>query len=240
MFDIDLKRCWTGYGVRFFGLFSIWVKASTVSKNNILLNSVLNNFKYFSTLHFLMKKIVVALTGASGQVYGIRILEELNNLNVETHVIVSKPAQLTLEAETDLSVDYLRSLATYFYTPENIGAKIASGSFRHDGMVIAPCSMKTASSIAYGIADNLITRAADVTLKEKRKLILLVRETPLHEGHLDALLRLAKFGALIMPPVPAFYTRPKTIEEIVDQTVLRVIEKLGFDVDYKEWVGIEQ
>jgi 4-hydroxy-3-polyprenylbenzoate decarboxylase len=186
-----------------------------------------------------MEKIVLAMTGASGQVYGIRLLEELKKLGSEVHLIVSKPAILTLKTETDVDLDYIKSLADHFYTPKDIGARLASGSFRHNGMVIAPCTINTASSIAYGIADNLIARAADVTLKEKRKLILLVRETPLHEGHLSTLLRLSRLGAIIMPPVPAFYIRPRTIDDIVAHTVSRVLDLLGFEVEFSRWDGLD-
>jgi len=187
-----------------------------------------------------MKKIILALTGASGQVYGIRLLERLKELNVEVHLIISKPALLTLEVETNVDGDYLRTLADFYYAPSDIGSAIASGSFKHDGMVIAPCTINTASSIAYGIADNLIVRAADVTLKEGRKLILLVRETPLHRGHLSTLLRLSEMGAVVMPPVPAFYTMPKTIDDLVDHTVSRVLEMLGFEVRYSRWEGVKR
>jgi 4-hydroxy-3-polyprenylbenzoate decarboxylase len=162
----------------------------------------------------------------------------LKDLESEVHLIVSKPALLTMKVETDKTEEYLRNLADFFYSPSDTGSAIASGSFKHDGMVIAPCTINTASSIAYGIADNLIARAADVTLKERRKLILLVRETPLHEGHLTTLLRLSRIGAIVMPPIPAFYTKPKTIDDIVDHTVLRVLDILGFNVEYHRWEGI--
>jgi len=183
-------------------------------------------------------RLVVALTGASGQIYGVRILEELHRRDIETHVIVSKAAEITLNAETDYDLDYLKSLSTRFYSHDDIAAPISSGSFKHDGMIIAPCSMKTAASIAYGIADNLITRAADVTLKERRRLVLLVRETPLHSGHLKTLLQLSELGAIIMPPLPAFYIKPKSIDDIVNHTVARVLEKFGMDVDYQGWEGL--
>ncbi len=182
-------------------------------------------------------RFIIALTGASGQIYGIRLIEGLRKM-AEVHVIVSKSAKITLDVETDYSVDYIKKLATRYYEEDQIDAPISSGSFRHDGMVIAPCSIKTASSIAYGITDNLITRAADVTLKERRRLILLVRETPLHLGHLKTLCRLAEIGAVVMPPVPSFYTRPKTVDDVVNHTVARVMELLGLEVDYDRWEGI--
>ncbi len=179
-------------------------------------------------------RLVVALTGASGQIYGIRALEMLKN-KVETHLIISNSAKVTIEVETEYSMEYIKSLADRFYEENELKAPISSGSFKHNGMLIAPCSIKTAASIAYGITNNLITRAADVCLKEGRKLVLLVRETPLHYGHLKMLARLAKIGATIMPPIPAFYTKPKSIEDIVNNTVSRALEILGIEVDYPRW-----
>jgi len=179
-------------------------------------------------------KLVVALTGASGQVYGIRILEELAKNKVETHVVVSRAAKITLEVE-GYSVSEVERLADRVYSEHDLAAPISSGSFKHDGMIIAPCSMKTASSIAYGIADNLITRAADVTLKERRRLLLLVRETPLHTGHLRVLTTLSELGAIIMPPVPAFYIKPKSVEDIVTHTVARVLDFFGIEVKTGRW-----
>jgi 4-hydroxy-3-polyprenylbenzoate decarboxylase len=185
-----------------------------------------------------MKKIILAMTGASGQIYGIRLLEKLREFKAEVHLIVSKPALLTMKVETDKNEEYLRNLSKFYYSTSEIGAEIASGSFKHDGMIIAPCTIATASSIANGIADNLIVRAADVTLKERRRLILLVRETPLHQGHLLTLLRLSQIGAIVMPPVPAFYINPKTVDDIVNHTVSRVLEMLGFEIDYQRWRGL--
>ncbi|AGK60236.1 polyprenyl P-hydroxybenzoate and phenylacrylic acid decarboxylase [Archaeoglobus sulfaticallidus PM70-1] len=181
-----------------------------------------------------MKKIVVAITGASGQIYGLRLLQKLKELDVETHVIVSNPAIITMKYE-GVDLEDIKDLSDHFYSTSDISSRLASGSFKHDGMVIAPCTVNTASSIAYGIADNLIVRSADVTLKEKRKLILLVRETPLHEGHLETLLKLSRMGTIIMPPVPAFYIKPKHLTDIVDHTVFRVLDLLGFDIEYNRW-----
>ncbi|WP_456328107.1 UbiX family flavin prenyltransferase [Archaeoglobus sp.] len=178
-------------------------------------------------------RFVVALTGASGQIYGFRIVEKLSKIG-EVYTIVSKTAKKIAEIE-GLNVEELKKLSTKFYEEDEITAPISSGSFKHDGMVIAPCSVKTASSIAYGVTDNLITRSADVTLKEKRKLILLIRETPLHLGHLKTLVRLAEIGAIIMPPVPAFYIKPKTIDDLIDHTVCRVLDLLGLEVECKRW-----
>ncbi|AEA47719.1 UbiX family flavin prenyltransferase [Archaeoglobus veneficus] len=183
-------------------------------------------------------RLVVALTGASGQIYGIRVLEELAKRDVETHVIVSKAARITLEAE-GYSISDVEKLSSYFYSDDELAAPISSGSFRHDGMIVAPCSIKTASSIACGIADNLVTRAADVTLKERRKLLLLVRETPLHTGHLRTLLTLSELGAIIMPPVPAFYIKPKSVDEIVTHTVARALSFFDIEVESKRWEGLK-
>lgn len=183
-------------------------------------------------------KIVLALTGASGQLYGVKLLEQLYERGIETYLVVSEPAEITLEAETDYDVDYLKSKATKFYDNKDIAAPMSSGSFSHSGMIIAPCTMKTASSIAHGITDNLITRAADVTLKERRKLVLLVRETPLHSGHLRTLLTLSELGATVMPPLPAFYTRPADIDELVFHTVARVLEKFDITTEFKRWEGL--
>lgn len=180
-------------------------------------------------------RIVLAFTGASGQIYGIRILEELHKKRIEVYTIVSKAAEVTLKVETDFTLEYLKEKSTRFYREDEITAPISSGSFPTTGMIVAPCSIKTASSIANGITDNLITRAADVMLKEGRKLILLIRETPLHSGHLRNLLKLSELGAIIMPPVPAFYTRPETVEDIVMQTVFRVLYRFGVEVDFKRW-----
>ncbi len=182
-------------------------------------------------------KVIVAFTGASGQVYGLKILEILKEEGVETHVIVSKAALLTMKAE-GVEFEDVRKKASAIYSNEDIGARLSSGTFKHDGMIVAPCSIKTASSIACGITDNLISRAADVTLKERRRLVLLVRETPLHTGHLRTLLALSEIGAIIMPPVPAFYTRPKSVDDIVTHTAMRAISLLGIDCKCYEWKGI--
>jgi len=180
-------------------------------------------------------RFVVALTGASGQILGIRLVERLLELGAEVYAIVSSAAKITMKAETDFDETYVKEIATKYYDEDEISAPFASGSFRHDGMAIVPCSIKTASSIAYGVADNLITRAADVTLKERRKLVLAVREAPLHAGHLKTLARLSEIGAIIFPPVLSFYTKPKTLEDLINHTVSRIIELLGVEVEYKRW-----
>ena len=173
--------------------------------------------------------IVVGISGASGAVYGIRLLQALREAGVATHLIVSPAAELTIALETDWSLDAVRGLATWNHDIGAIGAVLASGSFLTGGMVIAPCSVKTAAMISNSIDENLLIRAADVTLKECRRLVLLVREAPLHVGHLRTLEQLALMGATVFPPVPAFYTRPQTVDDIVDETVGRVLNTLGIE-----------
>ncbi|MGI6628980.1 MAG: UbiX family flavin prenyltransferase [Bacillota bacterium] len=173
--------------------------------------------------------IVIAITGATGTCFGIRLLEVMKELKINTHLIISKWAQKTIELETSYSLDDIYGLATHYYDEDNQAAAIASGSFKHQGMVIIPCSMKTLGSIANGIADNLIHRSADVTLKEQRKLILAVRETPLNAIQLENMLKLSRLGVVIMPPVPAFYHKPQTISEIVDHFVGRILDQLNVE-----------
>jgi 4-hydroxy-3-polyprenylbenzoate decarboxylase len=170
---------------------------------------------------------VVGITGASGSIYGIRLLEVLRTTtDIELHLVVSVAGKRTLMEETDYSVADVEALAHHRYDVKDIGATLASGSFRTAGMVIAPCSIKTAAAIAACYADTLLTRAADVTLKEGRPLILLVRETPLHLGHLRVLTSLAEMGAVVLPPMPAFYNRPKALDDIINHTVARVLDRL--------------
>jgi 4-hydroxy-3-polyprenylbenzoate decarboxylase len=177
-------------------------------------------------------RLVVALTGATGIVYGVRLLEALGAMpGVETHLVLSNPAKRTLVEETDHAVRDVERLAHVVHDVKDIGASIASGSFRTAGMVIAPCSIRTAAAVATGVTTNLVTRAADVTLKEGRPLVLLVRETPLHAGHLRSMMAATENGAIVMPPVPAFYHNPKTIDDIVNQTVGRALDL--FDIDAK-------
>lgn len=185
-------------------------------------------------------RLVVALTGATGVIYGVRLLEALGAMpGVETHLVVSNPAKRTLIEETDCSVRDVERLARVVHDVRDIGASIASGSFRTAGMVVAPCSIRTAAAIATGVTGNLITRAADVTLKEGRPLILLVRETPLHVGHLRTLVALAEMGAVVLPPLPAFSHRPKGIDDLVNHTVARVLDRLGLPHTLgPEWPGM--
>lgn len=174
-------------------------------------------------------RIVVAITGASGSIYGIRLLEVLQELGVESHVVASPAGIVTLRHETALGIADLESRCDVLYRSADIGAAIASGSFRTDGMIVVPCSVRTMSEIASGITSSLVSRAADVILKERRPLVLCVRETPLHAGHLETMARLANLGAFIAPPVPAFYTRPQSLDDLVSHTVGRLLDHVGID-----------
>lgn len=186
------------------------------------------------------QRIITAITGASGAVYGIRILQMLRVPGIETHLVISPPGASTIEQETDMSVEEVSALADVTHAYENIGASIASGSFRTAGMIVCPCSIKSLSSIANSHADNLITRAADVQLKEGRTLLLAVRETPLHAGHLRLMLQASEAGAVIMPPVPAWYSRPSTLDEMVGQTAARILQRFGLDLPGSyQWEGID-
>jgi flavin prenyltransferase len=186
-----------------------------------------------------VRRLVVGISGASGVIYGIRLLELLREApGIELHLIVSDAARRTIAEETDVSSAAVESLAARRYSNKDIGAAVASGSFKTDGMVIAPCSIKTAAAIAHSAADTLMVRAADVTLKEGRPLILLVRETPLHLGHLRVLTALAEMGAVILPPMPAFYHRPKQIDDLINHTLARVLDRLAIPQSLvPEWQG---
>jgi 4-hydroxy-3-polyprenylbenzoate decarboxylase len=180
--------------------------------------------------------LIVGISGASGAIYGVRLLETLHANKIPAHLIVTKSAALTLKEEVDRSIDQVRALAETTYQNTDIGAVISSGSFRTRGMVIVPCSIRTLSDVAYGITDSLLSRAADVTLKERRRLVLVVREAPLHAGHLRSMLAATENGAIIVPPVPAFYHRPKTIDDIINQTVGRCLDLFDIDVGLvKRW-----
>lgn len=186
------------------------------------------------------KRLVVAITGASGVIYGIRLLEVLRaSEEVETHLVISPAGKATIVQETDWKVSAVEALADMVYDVRDIGAAIASGSFATAGMVIIPCSIKTLSAVAHSYSADLISRAADVTLKEGRPLVLVVRETPLHLGHLRLMLRAAEAGAVIFPPVPAWYGRPKTLDDVINGTVGRVLLRLGLENDlYTRWLGM--
>jgi flavin prenyltransferase len=197
-----------------------------------------HNIQYTTDPNNCPTRLIVGITGASGAILGIRLLETLRHSSVETHLVLSGIAPRTIQQETDFEVNYVLSLATKAYDFGDIGASIASGSFATLGMVIIPCSIKTLSAVANSYSDDLIARAADVTLKEGRRLILVVRETPYHPGHLRLMSQAAEAGAVIFPPVPAFYSHPKTIDEIINQTVGRVLMRLGVFTDlYTEWHG---
>ncbi|HEY0218956.1 MAG TPA: UbiX family flavin prenyltransferase [Afipia sp.] len=177
------------------------------------------------------QRIIVGISGASGVIYGVRVLEVLRELGFETHLVMTKSAQITLAHETDLKVAAVHQLASVIHRIDDIGASISSGSFKTIGMIVAPCSIRTMSEISTGITSTLLTRAADVVLKERRRLLLLTRETPLHLGHLRTMTQLTEMGAVVMPPVPAFYAKPVTIEDMIDHTIGRALDL--FDIDTK-------
>ncbi|MEW6447724.1 MAG: UbiX family flavin prenyltransferase [Bacillota bacterium] len=184
-------------------------------------------------------RIIVAITGASGVIYGITLLEVLRKLEVETHLILSRRAEEIIALETSLTAADMRALTPHVYSESNFNAPVASGSFLHQGMVIAPCSMKTLAGIAAGYAENLIQRAADVTIKERRRLVLVPRESPFSAIHLENMLQLSRLGVVIAPPVPAFYNRPKTIAELVEFSVGRILDLLGVENElFQRWGGI--
>jgi 4-hydroxy-3-polyprenylbenzoate decarboxylase len=174
-------------------------------------------------------RLIVGISGASGVIYGIRMLEALNKLPVESHLVMSKSAEMTIAYETDMKSSEVKALADVVYPIADIGAAISSGSFRTMGMVVAPCTIRSLSEIASGVTSSLLSRAADVVLKERRRLVLMLRETPLHAGHIQSMLRATEMGAIIAPPVPAFYTRPQTLDDIINQTVGRVLDLFEID-----------
>jgi 4-hydroxy-3-polyprenylbenzoate decarboxylase len=182
------------------------------------------------------QKIVVALSGASGVIYGVRLLQILRDMPVEVHLVMSKSAEVTLAYETDLKVAQVKALADHCHNIGDMAAPLSSGSFKTLGMIVAPCSVRSVAEMASGVTTSLLTRAADVILKERRRLVLMVRETPLHLGHLRNLSALTEMGAIIAPPVPAFYNRPKTIEDIIDHNLGRVLDLFGLDTGkVKRW-----
>lgn len=185
-------------------------------------------------------RLVVGISGASGVVYGARVLDALRELGVESHLVVTRAALLTLSQETDLSPDDLTAKADVVHRLNDVGATISSGSFRTLGMIVAPCSVRTMSEIATGVTSTLLTRAADVTLKERRPLVLMVRETPLHLGHLRTMTALAEMGAVIAPPLPAFYAKPDSLEQMIDQSVGRALDVFGLDWSaVRRWEGLK-
>jgi flavin prenyltransferase len=180
-------------------------------------------------------RLVIGLSGASGVACGIRLLEAVKELGLESHLVMTRPAQMTIAYETDIAPKQVAAKADYNHSIEDIGAPIASGTFKTRGMIVAPCSVRSMSEIATGVTTNLLTRAADVMLKERRPLILMVRETPLHLGHLRTMTALTEMGAIILPPVPAFYAEPKTLGDVVDQIVGRALDLLGLEWPIKRW-----
>ena len=186
-----------------------------------------------------IKKIIVSITGASGAIYGIRLLEILKKCEIETHLIISRSANLTIATETSLSIYNIKKLADYVYHPSDIAAKISSGSFKVNGMIIAPCSMKTLSAIATGLENDLIMRSASVIIKEQKKLALMVRETPFSAIHLENMLKLARIGVAICPPVPAFYNNPITLDDIINHSVTRILDLFNIETNLIErWQGL--
>ena len=184
------------------------------------------------------RRLIVAITGASGTLYGARILQALQGADVEVHLVLSDAARLTMALETDLKPGDLESLAHVVHAHRNVGASIASGSFQSMGMIIAPCSVNTLSEIAWGMTSNLISRAADVCLKERRRVVLLVRETPLHAGHLKSMLQATENGAIVMPPVPSLYTRPNSVDEIISHTAGRALDLFDIETSLVDrWTG---
>jgi 4-hydroxy-3-polyprenylbenzoate decarboxylase len=189
-------------------------------------------------LGFGILKLILGMTGATGAIYGVRLLERLREAGAETHLVISRWGVRTLLHETPHTREQVEALASVTYAPGDMGAAISSGSFRTDGMIIAPCSAKTLAAIAHGFGENLIHRAADVILKERRRLVLVVREAPLSDIHLENMLKLSRMGAVVLPPVPAFYNHPRTIDDVVDHTVSRVLDQFGLEVSGVErWAG---
>lgn len=187
------------------------------------------------------RRIIVAITGASGAVYGIRLLQVLAHLGVETHLVLSDAAKITLTSETDLSVGEVQSLAAVVHHSKDIAASISSGSFQTEGMIVAPCSMRTLAEISTGVTTSLVSRAADVVLKERRRLVLLVRETPLHLGHLRSMVQVTEMGAIVMPPVPAFYQRPASLDDVIHHTVNRCLDLFQMaPPDTYRWQGLNE
>lgn len=185
------------------------------------------------------RKLLIAISGASGAIYGIRLLEVLRQQNIESHLIISKAAYLTVQHETNYSLEQVKNMADYYYNISDISARVSSGSFNNLGMIIAPCSMRTLAAIAVSMEDNLISRSASVTLKERRKLVLMIRETPLHTGHIENMLKISNYGGIIAPPVPAFYDIPKSIDDIINHSISRILDIFGIDTGLiKRWDGM--
>lgn len=186
------------------------------------------------------RRLIVGITGASGAIYGIRLLSHLRNASIESHLIISRAARMTITAETNYKISEIEDLADVTHSNEDVGAACSSGSFHNLGMIIAPCSIKTMSEIATGVTSALISRAADVALKERRRVVLMLRETPLHLGHIRSMAAVTEAGAIVYPPVPAFYTKPKSLEEMVDHSLGRVLDLFNIESGtVKRWSGIK-
>jgi 4-hydroxy-3-polyprenylbenzoate decarboxylase len=183
------------------------------------------------------RRVIVGISGATGIVLAIRVLEELRRQSVETHLVVSKAGERTLQLETDMSLEKLKELADVFHPIRDVGATIASGSFRTEGMIVVPCSVRSLAEIASGVTTTLLTRAADVTLKERRRLVLVVREAPLHLGHIRNMAAATEMGAIVFPPSPAFYLKPERVDDIVENIAGRALDLLGFSADIPRWQG---
>lgn len=186
------------------------------------------------------QRLIVAITGASGAIYGVTALQKLRALGVETHLVMSKSAALTLESEMGLGVRDVIALADHHHKPADIGASISSGSFHTMGMLVAPCSIRTLGEISTGVTQSLVSRAADVCLKERRKLVLMVRETPFHLGHLRQMVAVTEMGAIVAPPVPAFYAQPENLQQMVDHSIGRVLDLFGLDTGIRRWSGLSE
>jgi 4-hydroxy-3-polyprenylbenzoate decarboxylase len=184
-----------------------------------------------------MRRLIVGISGATGAIYGVRMLQVLSRVkDIETHLVMSRAAKMTIQVETPYSVKDVEAMANVVHDINNVGASISSGSFRTQGMVIAPCSMKSMGGIAHSIGGDLLVRAADVVLKERKKLVLVARETPLHLGHLESMVALTRMGAMIFPPVPAFYHRPQTLDDVINQTVTRILDQFDIDMTlFERW-----
>ena len=188
-----------------------------------------------------MRRLIVGISGATGAIYGVRILDVLSKIeDIETHLVMTRAAKMTIQVETPHSAKEVEAMADVVHDINNVGASISSGSFRTEGMVIAPCSMKSMGGIAHSIGGDLLVRAADVILKERKRLVLVARETPLHLGHLESMAALTRMGAVIFPPVPAFYHRPKTLDDVINQTVTRILDQFNIDVNLFERWSYEQ
>lgn len=186
-------------------------------------------------------KLVVGISGASGAIYGIRTLEALKRAGIETHLVMTDSAKRTIVYETDYGIEAVKQLASHVHDINDVGACISSGSFRHAGMIVAPCSIKTLSAIAHSFNTNLLVRAADVCLKERRRLVLMLRETPLHLGHLRLMTQVTEAGAVLVPPLPAFYHRPQTLEDIILQSVNKALDQFGLEINlFRRWTGNEE